>query len=257
MVTIIDISTDHLVNYTLQMADNSMILGQRLGEWCGHGPILEQDIAMTNIALDLIGEARSLYQYVAEIEGGGKTEDDYPFKRDVREWKNLLLVELPNEDFAYTIVRQSLFDIYHYHLLKGLQASKDDRLAAIAAKSIKEVTYHLKYSSEWMVRLGDGTEESKARMQKALNDRIRYFDEALIPTEVDTIAADLGIGVKLESIKDSCHKMLAEICERATLELPEVPYPQKGGKTGMHTEHMGYILADLQYLQKTYPNSQW
>ena len=257
MATIIDMSTSHLADYTLSLADNSMILGQRLGEWCGHGPILEQDIALTNIALDLIGEARSLYQYVAELEGEGKTEDDYPFTRDVKLWKNLLLVEQPNEDFAYTIVRQCLFDIYHYHLLKELQNSTDERLAAIAAKSIKEVTYHLKYSSEWMVRLGDGTAESKQKMQAAMDDRIRFFHEAFIPTATEKAAADSGIGVAVEQLADPCTQMLSDICERATLTVPEVPYPQKGGKTGMHSEHMGFILADLQYLQKTYPDSQW
>jgi len=247
----------HLRQYVLYLADNSMILGQRLGEWCGHGPILEQDIALTNIALDLIGEARSLYQYVAELDGEGKTEDDYPYKRDVLEWKNLLLVEQPNEDFAYTVVRQFLFDVYHYHLLEQLVKSKDERLSAIAAKSVKEARYHLKYSSEWMVRLGDGTEVSHAKMQKALDDRYSYFAEALNPSEYEQAMIGAGIAPDTQLLQTKIQPLIDEVLSRATLTAPATPWPQTGGKTGVHTEHMGYILSDLQYLQKTYPNSQW
>lgn len=253
----VDISKHKTIAYTLQLADNSMILGQRLGEWCGHGPILEQDIAMTNIALDLIGEARSLYQYVAELEGGNKTEDDYPFKRDVLQWKNLLLVEQPNEDFAHTIVRQFLFDLFHYHHLKALTTSTDDRLAAIAAKSIKEATYHLKYSSEWMIRLGDGTEVSKQKMQRALDNRIMYFDEAFISTELETDLARKGLAPDLQPMHKVARVMLEDVCDKATLQIAKVGRPQYGGKSGQHTEHMGFILSDLQFMQKSYPNSEW
>jgi len=257
MAVTVDIAKEKLIKYTLQLADNSMILGQRLSEWCGHGPILEQDIAMTNIALDLIGEARSLYQYVAELEGNGKTEDDYPFKRDVYDWQNILLVELPNEDFAYTIVRQFFFDLYHYHSLQAMQSSTDERLAAIAAKSIKEATYHLKYSSEWMIRLGDGTEVSQAKMQKALDNRIMYFDEAFTPTDLENELAKSGIAPDLDNIKSTARNMLEEVCSRATLQIPSVMRAQRGGKTGQHTEHLGFILSDLQFMQKSYPNSKW
>jgi len=182
MGEIISLKRESLLKYVLQLADNALILGQRLAELCGHGPILEQDIAITNISLDLIGEARILYQYAAEIEGNGKTEDDYPYKRDVRDWQNMLLVELPNGHFGYTIMRQFMFDCYHYYHLKAMTNSGDERLAQIAAKTIKEATYHLKYSSEWVIRLGDGTQESHDKMQEALNDRIRFFDEAFIPS---------------------------------------------------------------------------
>lgn len=246
-----------LKQYVLQLADNSMILGQRLGEWCGHGPILEQDIAMTNIALDLVGEARSLYQYVAEIDGDGKTEDDYPYKRDVLEWRNLLLVEQPNEDFAYTVVRQFLFDVYHYHHLQALMSSSDERLSAIAHKSIKEAKYHLKYSSEWLVRLGDGTEESHQKTQKALDNRYMYFDEAFMPTSLEATITDQGIGPDLAVLHKDASEMVADVVSRATLTLPEVGWAQRGGKEGRHSEHLGFILAELQFMQRTYPDSQW
>jgi len=243
--------------YVLQLADNAMILGQRLSELCGHGPVLEQDIAITNISLDLIGEARVLYQYAAEIEGNGKTEDDYPYKRDVREWQNVLLVEQPNGHFGYTIMRQFMFDCYHYYHLKAMIESTDVRLAQIAAKTIKEATYHLKYSSEWVVRLGDGTEESHNKMQDALNDRIRFFDELFIPSKIESDKSLSGITVDCASIKELTWSKFREVCSTATLEIPEVKFPQKGGKDGMHSEHMGYILSDLQFLQKTYPNATW
>ncbi len=257
MADIIDINKTSTLKYVLQLADNAMILGQRLAEWCGHGPILEQDIAITNISLDLIGEARVLYQYAAEIEGGGKTEDDYPYKRDVRDWRNLLLVEQPNGHFGYTIVRQFMFDCYHYFHLKAMADSKDERLAVIAKKTIKEATYHLKYSSEWMIRLGDGTEESRSKMQEALDDRIRFFDEAFIPSKLENDESLKGIAVDCLSIKDAAWAKFTEVCNTATLTIPEVKFPQKGGKDGLHTEHLGFILAELQFLQKSYPNSNW
>ena len=257
MTDVIDIHKENTLKYVLQLADNAMILGQRLAEWCGHGPILEQDIAITNISLDLIGEARVLYQYAAEIEGGGKTEDDYPYKRDVRDWQNILLVEQPNGHFGYTIVRQFMFDCYHYYHLKAMTQSKDERLAQIAEKTIKEATYHLKYSSEWMIRLGDGTEESRAKMQEALNGRIRFFDEAFIPSEIEKNTSLKGIAVDCQSIKEAAWAKFTAVCNSATLTIPEVKFPQKGGKEGMHSEHFGYILSELQFLQKSYPNSNW
>ena len=253
----IDLKKESLLKYVLQLADNAMILGQRLAETCGHGPILEQDIAITNISLDLIGEARVLYQYAAEIEGDGKTEDDYPYKRDVRDWQNILLVEQPNGHFGHVIMRQFMFDCYHYFHLKAMTNSSDERLSQIAAKTIKEATYHLKYSSEWVIRLGDGTEESHGKMQEALNDRIRFFDEAFIPSKIEKDESLVGISVDCESIRDLAWEKFSTVCQKANLTIPEVKFPQKGGKDGLHTEHFGYLLSEMQFLQKSYPNSNW
>ena len=246
-----------LLNYTLQLADDVMILGHRLSEWTGHGPVLEQDIALSNIALDLIGKARNLYQYAAKQEGNGKTEDDYPYKRDVLEWKNALLVEQKNGDFGQTIVRQFLFDCYHYYHLEGLSNSADEQMAFIGAKSVKEARYHLQYSSEWMIRLGDGTEESHARMQQAIEDKIHYFEELFIPTEIETRLVQSGIAPDLTLIKAKAFAKLNAIITESTLTLPEQIFVQKGGRKGRHTEHLGYILAELQFMQKTYPDMQW
>lgn len=246
-----------LLQYVLQLADNAMILGQRLGELCGHGPILEQDIALTNISLDLIGEARILYQYAAEIEGEGKTEDDYPYKRDILDWKNLLLVEQPNGHFGHTIVRQFMFDCYHYYHLQALKESSDVRLSEIASKTLKEATYHLKYSSEWMIRLGDGTEESHHKMQNAVDDLIRFFDEAFIPSKIEMKEELQGVAVDGEKIKNKAWGKFKSVCEEATLIVPEIEHPQIGGKNGLHTEYLGFMLADLQFLQRAYPDSTW
>lgn len=257
MAVTVDIEKEKRIRLTLQLADHSMILGQRLAEWCGHGPVLEQDIALTNIALDLIGEARSLYQYVAELEGEGKTEDCYPFKRDVYEWQNILLVELPNLDFAYTIVRQFMFDLYHFHYLEAMQSSNDKMLAAIASKSLKEATYHLKFSSEWMIRLGDGTQISNQRLQDAMNNRIMYFEEVFIATDLEKELSNCGISPNLEMIHLKARNLLVEICKSANITIPQVRRSQSGGKKGRHTEHLGFILSDLQFMQKSYPNSKW
>jgi len=246
-----------LLQYVLQLADNAMILGQQLGEKCGHGPVLEQDIALTNISLDLIGEARVLYQYCAEIEGKGKTEDDYPYKRDNREWRNLLLVEQDNGHFGHIIVRQFMFDCYHYYHLQALTQSADHRLVEIAKRTLKEATYHLKYSSEWMLRLGDGTEESHQKMQEALNDRMVYFEEAFIPSTIEQEQLISDIVVDCAKLRNPAWEKFSSICQQATLTIPEVEYPQTGGKEGLHTELMGYILADLQFLQRAYPDSTW
>ena len=246
-----------LLNYTLQLADDVMILGHRLSEWTGHGPVLEQDIALSNIALDLIGKARNLYQYAAKQEGNGKTEDDYPYKRDVLDWTNALLVEQKNGDFGQTIVRQFLFDCYHYYHLEALSKSSDEQMAFIGAKSVKEARYHLQYSSEWMIRLGDGTEESHHRMQQAIEDKIHYFEELFIPTETETRLIQTGIAPDLAMIKEKAMAKLNAVMQESTLSLPDQIFVQKGGRTGMHTEHLGYILAELHFMQKTYPDMQW
>ena len=250
-------SNKDLLNYTLQLADDVMILGHRLSEWTGHGPVLEQDIALSNIALDLIGEARNLYQYAAKQEGNGKTEDDYPYKRDVLQWKSALLVEQQNGDFAQTIVRQFLFDCYHYYHLEALSKSTDEQLTFIGAKSVKESRYHLQYSAEWMVRLGDGTEESHARMQKAIEDKIHYFEELFLPTEIESRLIESGIAPDLTLIREKAYSKLNSVILESTLSLPEKIYTQQGGREGKHTEHFGFILAELQFMQKTYPDMKW
>ncbi len=245
------------LDYILRMADNAMILGQRLSEWCGHGPILEQDIAITNIALDLIGQARNLYQYAAELEGNGKTEDDYPFLRDVTDFKNVLLVEQPNGNWGQTLMRQFLYDTFNYYFYSAMQNSTDERLAAIAEKSLKEIKYHMRYSSEWVVRLGDGTEESHQKMQDALSDLWMYTGELTKPDKLDEQMASSGIGVDLKSIQAQWQKKVDEVLERATLKKPESNWMQSGGKQGKHGEHLGYMLADMQFMQRTYPNMEW
>ena len=246
-----------LYNYILGIADNSLILGQRLGELCGHGPNLETDIACTNISLDLFGQVRSYFQYAAQVAGDGRNEDSIAMMRTEREYINVLLVEQPNTDFAYTMARQFLFDVYHYAFLVELQQSKDQTLAAIAKKSIKEVSYHLRFSTDWIKRLGDGTDESQQRIQTAINDLWTYTDELFHQTEADKAIIAGGIGVDTSTLKDGYYKQVSEVLTEATLDVPDLQYFQKGGKQGVHTEHMGYILAELQYMQRTYPNMTW
>jgi ring-1,2-phenylacetyl-CoA epoxidase subunit PaaC len=248
---------EHLIQYIYGIADNSLILGQRLGELCGHGPSLETDIATTNIALDLLGQVRSYYQYAAKIQGGESSEDSLAFLRLEREYRNVLLVEQPNQDFAYFMARQFLFDVFHLDLLNELQKSKDLTLSAIAQKSIKEVKYHVRFSSDWIKRLGDGTEESLQKMQQAFNDLWIFTDELFHMTESDHIMAEQGIGVDVSLLREGYYEKVRQILTEATLDVPEVEYFQKGGKLGIHSEHMGYLLSDLQYMQRTYPNMTW
>lgn len=248
---------ENLYNYILGVADNSLILGQRMGELCGHGPSLETDIACTNVSLDLFGQVRSYFQYAAEIAGEEKTEDDIAFLRREREYKNVLLVEQPNTDFAFTIVRQFLFDVYHLLFLQELQNSKDDTLKAIAKKSIKEVSYHERFSSDWVVRLGDGTEESKERIQNAVTNLWSYTDELFHQTEADKTMVEAEIGVDVTTLKEAYYSKVTSVLEKATIEIPESKWFQKGGKNGVHTEHLGYLLADMQYMQRTYPGMEW
>lgn len=244
--------------YLLRLGDNALILGHRLSEWCGHGPILEQDIALTNIALDQVGQARSLLQYAAEVEGKGRTEDHLAYQRDVMAFRNALLVEQPNEDFAYTIVRQFLFDNFNYLLHQQLTQSQDQQLSAIAEKSLKEITYHLRYSSEWMIRLGDGTEESHGKMQKALDDLFIYSGELLLPDEVDHAMHKAGVGPDLAQLQPAYDGKTDAILKEANLAKPAVNHMQTGGKNGrMHSEYLGFILAELQFVQRAYPNMEW
>jgi len=247
----------HLYNYILGIADNNLILGQRLGELCGHGATLETDIAITNISLDLLGQVRSFYQYAAQIADDGRSEDDIAMLRPEREYLNVLLVEQPNTDFGYVLARQFLFDAYHYLFLRELQSSKDETLVAIAKKSIKEVSYHLRFSSDWIKRLGDGTEESHERIQNAIDDLWTFTDELFHQTKADKAMIEEGIGVNNLKLKEIYYSNVSEVLKEATLVVPESKYFQKGGKEGIHTEHMGYILAELQYMQRTYPNMTW
>jgi ring-1,2-phenylacetyl-CoA epoxidase subunit PaaC len=248
---------ENLYNYILGIADNSLILGQRLGELCGHGPSLETDIACTNISLDLFGQVRSYFQYAAKIAGDGRTEDDIAMLRKEREYKNVLLVEQPNTNFAYTLGKQFLFDVYHLAFLAELQKSTDLSLSAIANKCIKEVSYHKRFSSDWVKRLGDGTAESKGKMQEAINDLWTYTDELFHQTDADKAMVSEGIGVDVTKLKENYYKLVNELLEESGLDIPESKYFQKGGKEGIHTEHLGYLLSDLQYMQRTYPNMEW
>lgn len=248
---------EQLANYVMTVSDNVMILGQRLGELCGHGPNLETDIALTNISLDLFGQTRSYLQYAAQLKGEGATEDSLAYLRTEQEYRNVLLVEQPNTDFAYVIARQFLFDSYHLLFLEGLSQSRDEMLRAIAAKSIKEVKYHLRFSGDWLKRLGDGTEESQLRAQTAVNDLWPYTNELFTASDLEQQAVDADIGVDISQLREAYYKNVDTVLEEATLTVPEQKYFQKGGKQGVHSEHMGYLLADFQYMQRTYPNMTW
>lgn len=246
-----------LIQYINGIADNALILAQRLSELCGHGPTLETDMALTNISLDLFGQTRGYYQYVAKLADNGKTEDDFAFLRNEREYINVLLVEQPNRNFAYTIARQFLYDHFHLLLMEKLQHSSDETLSAIAKKGIKEVKYHRRFSSDWIKRLGDGTEESHKKIQEAIDDLWRFTDELFHQTEADKKAVEEGYGVDVATLKETYYENVSKILKEATLEIPEQKYFQKGGKNGVHTEYMGFILADMQYMQKTFPGMKW
>jgi ring-1,2-phenylacetyl-CoA epoxidase subunit PaaC len=247
----------NLYNYILELADNCLIAGQRLGELCGHGPSLETDIACTNISLDLFGQTRSYFKYAADIKGEGATEDSIAFLRYEQEYKNVLLVEQPNRDFAFTMARQYLYDVFHLLLLEKLQFSQDITLSAIAKKSIKEASYHARFTGDWIKRLGDGTDESHEKMQAAINDLWTYTNELFEVTEDAKIMVAEGIGVDVSTLKETYYEKVSALLEEATLTIPASKYFQKGGKSGIHTEHMGYLLADMQYMQRVYPNMKW
>lgn len=245
------------IGYILGIADNGLILGQRLSELTGHGPTLETDMAITNIALDLFGQVRSYYQYAADQYKKKTSENDLAFKRSEREFYNTLLVEQPNRDFAYLIARQFLFDHFHFLFLKHLQHSRDEILAAIARKSIKEVTYHRDFSSDWIRNLGDGTRESHHRMQRAMDDLWAYKDELFEKTETDKLMIKAGIGCDVNNFKEAYHNNIQQVLKIATLRVPDLKYSQSGGKKGIHTEHFGHLLTEMQYMQHTYPDMEW
>ncbi len=246
-----------LIKYILHLADNALIIGHRNSEWCGHGPVLEQDIAISNIALDCIGQARNFYQYAALLSGGNATEDSLAYLRDANDFKNCLLVEQPNGDWAHTILRQFFFSTYQYYFYFALQHSKDEQLGAIAEKALKEVTYHVRWSSEWVIRLGDGTEESKQRMLQAIDSLWRFTDELFMPADYELKAVEDRYGVSFADIKVKWGEKISAVFEEATLLVPTGINSKTGGKNGKHTEHLEEILTEMQMLQRRYPNAEW
>jgi ring-1,2-phenylacetyl-CoA epoxidase subunit PaaC len=246
-----------LFDYLLWMGDTTLVLGHRLSEWCGHGPILEEDIALTNIALDLLGQARYYYTYAGEVEGKGRSEDDMAYLRDVMDYRNSLLVEQLNGDFAVTMVRQFLFTAFSYYLQDALLSSTDERIRSIAEKAIKEVTYHLRHSSDWIIRLGDGTEESHNKVQDALNNLWMYVDDLFVTLPGDKLLQDEKIIPDMTAIRQKWNHTVKNVLQEATLTIPTDSYMMKGGREGIHSEHLGYILAELQFLPRAYPGTKW
>lgn len=247
----------HLFNYLLRLADSSLIIGHRLSEWCGHGPVLEEDIALTNISLDFVGRANSLYEYAGKVEEKGRTEDDLAYLRNEREFFNNLLAEQPNGDYAQTILRQYLTDAFEIHFYEALTKSKDETIAGIAAKSLKEIQYHLRHSSSWMLRLGDGTEESNRRLQNALNEIYRFTGSLFETDGNDSALTAAGIVPDLSVIQQLWQKDVDTMLEKAMLKKPENVWMQKGNLQGRHTEHLGYILAEMQSVHRAYPGVKW
>lgn len=250
-----------LFDYTLHLADNALILGHKNSEWTGHGPILEQDIALSNIALDLVGQARNFYQYAAQLTDDNSTEDALAYLRDPADFKNCLLVEQSNGDWAKTISRQFIFSVYQYYLYQQLQKSENKNISGIAEKALKEVTYHVRWSSEWVIRLGDGTIESNRRMKNALTELWEFTDELFLPAYYEKEVANDGIGIDLNIIKSNWNEKVEAILQEATLPVfiagrrdsKEVIL----GKEGKHTQHLNDILAEMQFLQRAYPGCDW
>jgi len=250
------VSTTHA--YVLRLADNALILSQRLGEWCGKGPALEEDMALTNVALDLLGQARMWLTYAAELQGDGADEDRLAYHRDAPEFRNVLLVEQPNGNYADTLVRQFFFDAWHALALRELGRSNDPRIAEIAQKAAKEVAYHLRRSSDLIVRLGDGTERSRAMVQTSVDDLWRFTGELFESDDVDAAAAAAGFGFAADALRSQWLSYVSEVLEAGTLRLPPTgAWMQKGGKAGMHTEHLSRVLAEMQVLQRSHPGAKW
>jgi ring-1,2-phenylacetyl-CoA epoxidase subunit PaaC len=244
-------------DWTCRMGDNCLVLGHRISEWCGHSPALEEDIALANTALDLIGQTQLWLGLAGSIEGKGQNADKLAYLRDTVQFRNALLVERPNGDFGTTLMRQFLFDAWHIEMLRALQASSDPRVAEIAAKAVKEVSYHLERSADLVIRLGDGTDESRARMQKALNALWPYTGELFLGDAVDQMVAAADIAPDLADIKTAWDRTIADVFAEATLTVPDGAFQHKGGKAGRHTEALGFILADMQFLQRAYPGGVW
>jgi ring-1,2-phenylacetyl-CoA epoxidase subunit PaaC len=250
-----------LFEFALRMGDTTLVLSQRLSAWCGHGPILEEDLALTNTALDLLGQARLWLSLAGEVEGAGRDEDALAYLRDAPAFRNPLLVERPNGNYADTMGRQFLFDVWHYFLLRELSASPDERVAGIAAKSLKEVTYHVRRSSDMVVRLGDGTPESHTKMQAAIDNLWPYTNELFQDDALDAAAREAGVGCHLGGLRGAWMKQVREVLEEATLTVPDPDFPDyaayTGGRQGRHTEALGYLLAEMQTLPRTYPGAKW
>lgn len=245
-------------DYLLRQGDNALILSQQLSQLCGKGPALEEDMALTNVALDLLGQTRMWLTYAGELEGQGRDEDQLAYHRDAHDFRNVLLVEQPNASYAETMMRQFLFDTWHYFLMRGLLESTDARIAEIAEKSFKEVTYHLRRSGDLVVRLGDGTETSHAKMQAALDDLWMYSGEVFIYDEVDQAMVEQGIAPAADGLRAAFLEHVSEILSEATLTMPSPDaWMQRGGKSGRHSEHLGFILAEMQFLQRAYPGAEW
>ncbi len=246
------------LQFLLRMGDNTLILGHRVSEWCGHAPVLEEDIALANTALDLIGQTQMWLGLAGEVKGDGKSADNLAFLRDAWDFRNVLLVEVPNGDFGRTLMRQFLFDAWHSIMLGRLMTSSDERVAAIAAKASKEVTYHLERSSDTVVGLGDGTEESHARMQEALDYLWPYVGEMFASDEVDAEMAAAGIAPDPVSLREEYDALVQRVLTEATLTVPDSRFAHKGGRNGqMHTEHLGHLLTQMQWLQRAYPGASW
>jgi ring-1,2-phenylacetyl-CoA epoxidase subunit PaaC len=249
---------DAKIQYLLRQGDNALILSQQLSQLCGKGPALEEDMALTNVALDLLGQTRMWLTYAGELEGQGRDEDKLAYHRDAHEFRNVLLVEQPNASYAETMMRQFLFDSWHYFLMQGLLQSSDPRIAEIAEKSFKEVTYHLRRSGDLVVRLGDGTDVSHAKMQAALDDLWMYSGEVFIYDDIDNAMVEQGIAPKAEDLRAAFLDHVNDILTEATLTMPSPDaWMQRGGKTGRHSEHLGFILAEMQFLQRAYPGAEW
>jgi ring-1,2-phenylacetyl-CoA epoxidase subunit PaaC len=246
-----------LYNYVIHLADNNLILGQRLSEWCGHGPFLEEDLALTNSCLDILGQSQMLLNYAAELQGEGKTADDLAFLRDAHEFRNVLLVEQPNGDFAQTMVRQYFVDVYNVQLYTALSESKDETLAAIAAKSLKESEYHLERSAEWMNRMAFGTEESESRLQNAFDELWGYHLELFEDTEGQQDLVSQGIAVDNNNLKDKWTTVVNSWLKTSPINAPESYWHATGGLQGHHSEYLGHMLCEMQFLQRAYPNCEW
>jgi len=246
-----------LFEYALRLGDDRLILGHRLSEWCGHGPILEEDIALANIALDLLGGATHALEVAAAAEAAGRSADDLAYFRETVEFRNLLLVELPRGDFAYTIARQFFFDAYSVHLMDALSKSKEPKLAELAAKAVKEDRYHVRHSAEWMVKLGDGTDESHARLQNAVNDLWRYTGEMFLSDPTDEAAASAEIAPAAPALKEKWNAVVDDVLARATISRPTDEVFMRGGRAGRHTEHLGHLLAEMQIVARSHPGAEW
>ncbi len=244
-------------DYLVRLGDDRLVLGHRLSEWCGHGPILEEDIALANIALDLIGQANLFLEQAGKAEGKGRDQDALAYFREAVDYRNLLMNELPNGDFGFTITRQFFYSVFNYLQTEALSKSKNTDVAGIAAKAMKEAKYHVRHSADWMVKLGDGTEESHRRMQEAVDGLWRYTGEMFIADDVDRAAVTNGAGIDPSALESAWRSHIDDVLKRATLTIPETKYMQRGGRDGKHTEHLGHLLSEMQIVARSYPDGKW